>query len=70
MKDVQAPGNQEILRRADEELSLRGYSPKTRKVYRGHIERFLHFYRKDPLGSGEGEVRQYLLHLLEEKYVS
>lgn len=70
LKDVQASGNQENLRRADEELSLRGYSPKTRKVYRGHIERFLHFYRKGPLGLEEGEVRQYLLHLLEEKSAS
>lgn len=58
------------MKEAEEELSLRGYSPKTRKVYRGHIERFIRFYMKNPRESGEDEVRQYLLHLLKQQAAS
>lgn len=59
-----------IIDAVDNELKLRGYSPKTRKAYRGHIERFLRYYRCDYQWLGEKEARDYLLHLLEERKVS
>jgi hypothetical protein len=52
------------------ELKLKGYSPKSRKVYLGHIERFGQFYMKDLQDLGEAEVRNYMLHLLEEQQSS
>jgi len=59
-----------IIGAVDNELKLRGYSPKTRKAYRGHIERFLRYCRCDYQQLGESEVREYLLHLLEERTAS
>jgi site-specific recombinase XerD len=64
------PGGAMIIDAVDNELKLRGYSPKTRKAYRGHIERFLRYYRCDYQWLGEKEARDYLLHLLEERKVT
>ena len=61
---------QETLRLMEEQLKLRGYSPKTCKAYRGHIERFTRFYARDPDEIGERDVQRYLLHLLEQKATS
>lgn len=52
------------------ELRLRGYSPKTRKAYLGHIERFGQWYRKNPRELTEADVREYMLHLLEDEQAS
>lgn len=56
-----------------EALVLRGYSPRTRKVYLGHLRRFLQWcgggterLPDDP----EAQCRAYLLHLVEERRVS
>jgi len=56
-----------------EALVLRGYSPRTRKVYLGHLRRFLEW-----CGEGQAAVpqdpdvqcRAYLLHLVEVRAVS
>lgn len=54
-------------------LLLRGYSPRTRKVYLGHLRRFMQWCGKgqamlpdDP----EEQCRAYLVHLVEERGVS
>ncbi|MGQ9629148.1 MAG: tyrosine-type recombinase/integrase [bacterium] len=52
------------------ELRLRGYSPRTRKVYRGHVERFLKWGGRKPADITSDEVRQYLLHLAQEQSLS
>jgi site-specific recombinase XerD len=58
------------LRALEEELKLRGYSPRTRKAYLGHVERFLKRAGKKPEDITADEVRQYLLHLAQESKVS
>ncbi len=55
-----------LLERTDEEMRLKGFSPRTRRLYRGHLGRF---YRArgdapDPK-CGEEECRSWLLGLLE-----
>jgi len=37
-----------VLRTLDDELKLRGYSPRTRKAYKLHIGRFLRQVKKSP----------------------
>lgn len=64
------PEGKMIIVAVDNELKLRGYSPKTRKAYQGHIERFIRYCRCDYQQLGESEIREYLLHLLEERTAS
>lgn len=50
----------------DNKLKLRGFSPRTRKDYSGHINRFLQHFG---IGTEELEVhhiKQYLLKLIDE----
>ena len=62
----------ELVREA---LLLRGYSPRTRKVYLGHLRRFLEWCGG---GGGRGSVpddpeercKSYLVHLVEDRGVS
>ena len=62
---------QALIARVEDEMKLRGYSPKTRKSYRNHILRFKqHFHDRDLSEIGEEEIRSYLLNLLEEKKAS
>ena len=56
---------QEIIKGLGNALKIRGYSPKTRKAYIGHIRRFINFYEDDPSGFQKKDVDKYLLHLLE-----
>ncbi|HET9949864.1 MAG TPA: site-specific tyrosine recombinase/integron integrase [Longimicrobiales bacterium] len=64
-----SPGER-LLDRLSEELRLRGYSPRTRKVYLGHVRRFLAWRAaRTPRPSVE-EARAYLVHLVEERRVS
>lgn len=64
-----------LLERMADDMRLRGYSPRTRKVYLGHVRRFLRRARP-PADSRTSlddpahlipEVRRFLLHLLGEK---
>jgi integrase/recombinase XerD len=57
--------------RVEEEMKLRGYSPKTRKAYRNHLLRFHRCFQDRDLGEiGEEEIRGYLLMLVEQKQAS
>lgn len=56
----------EVMSALDEELTLRGYSPKTRDNYRLHIQRFLRWLRRDPATASEEELRAYLLEMLDD----
>lgn len=60
----------EILNAVEDELKLRGYSPRTRKVYRLHVERFLKSVGKPPQDVLPEEIRSYLLGLVDQKRVS
>jgi len=52
------------------ELKLRGYSQKTRKAYLHHIELYINYFAKYPKELDENHIREYILHLIDEKKVS
>jgi len=59
-----------LLARYNEEMQLRGLSPRTWKVYAGHVRRFLE-WRVGKVGDEISEVaRRYLVHLVEERRAS
>lgn len=53
-----------LLDRMEQELRLRGYSGRTRKLYLGHARRFMN--QLDPHRVEAPEVRGYLLALLDQ----
>ena len=58
---------------AREGMLLRGYSPRTRKVYLGHIRRFLEWCGEGavlPPPEPGARVRAYIVHLVEGKGIS
>lgn len=60
----------EILAAAQDELTLRRYSPKTHQAYLLHLKRFLgHFGAKTRTLTGD-EIRAYFLHLIEDEGMS
>lgn len=60
----------EMRRRMEEELKLRGHSPRTRKMYIAWIRRFAAHHRRPPEQMGIDEIRAYLIHLLEVEMLS
>jgi len=57
----------EMRRRMEEELKLRGYSPRTRASYVLWVRRLAEHYHRGPEHLGAEEVRAFLVHLLEQK---
>ncbi len=58
----------EVLR---QELKLRNYSYKTFSAYRSHLREFVRYFApKDPRELEDGDVRNYLLHLVRDKQLS
>lgn len=55
----------ELRRRMEEELRLRGYSPRTVRSYTEAVYRYVRYYRKDPRELDGERVREYLVHLTE-----
>lgn len=60
----------EMRRRMEEELRLRGHSPRTNKAYLFWVRRFAEHYHRPPEQMGAEEVRSYLVDLLEVQKVS
>lgn len=54
----------EMRRRMEEELNLRGCSPRTSKAYLGWVARFAARYRRSPEQLGGEQVRAFLVDLL------
>lgn len=52
------------------EMVSRKYSPKTIKSYIYFNRGFLEFTAKDPNGITEGDIKGYLIHLVEDNEVS
>lgn len=52
------------------DLKLAGYSPLTISGYLLHASLFVKYYMRSPLEMGEEEIRNFLLHLVEEKKLS
>jgi len=58
-----------LREKMDGDLKLRGLSVNTRKTYIICAAAFVKHYRKPPAMMGRSEVRDFLLHLIEEKKV-
>lgn len=56
--------------RMEEDLKLGGYSPSTRRIYLLYARLFSKFHKRSPAEMSEPEIRQYLLHLIEERKIS
>ena len=56
--------------RMEADLTLAGYSPSTCKIYLLYARLFAKYHMRSPADMGEDEIRQYLLHLVQEKKVS
>lgn len=59
-----------LKQRMEDDLQLRGLSPRTQKTYIVQVTRFARHFNKLPDKLGEKEVKEYLLYLLNEKHVS
>lgn len=56
--------------RMEADLQLTGYSPSTRRIYLLYARQFAKYHMRSPAEMGEEEIRQYLLHMVEEKACS
>ncbi|MFC1659989.1 tyrosine-type recombinase/integrase [Gemmatimonadota bacterium] len=72
-KEAAPEPSREILQRVRGALTVRGYSPRTRKVYLGHLRRFLEWcgggdprLPEDPAREGEA----YILELIQRRGIS
>ncbi len=59
-----------LLNEVEAQLKLKGYSPKTRKVYVGHVERFLYCIGKHIVVIQQNDIKEFLLYLFNEKDIS
>lgn len=48
------------------EFKLRGYSPKTQKMYLGYMKNYTHHFGKSPEQMGEREIKEYLHFLITQ----
>ncbi|MCP4602994.1 MAG: tyrosine-type recombinase/integrase [Proteobacteria bacterium] len=55
----------EIVTALDKELTLRGYSTRTRDNYRLHTQRFLRWLKRDPASATEEDLQTYLINILD-----
>jgi integrase/recombinase XerD len=53
-----------------EDLTLRNFSPATRRNYLLYARKFAAFFMRSPEEMGEPEIRQFLLHQLEVKHLA
>jgi integrase/recombinase XerD len=56
-----------LRKRMIEEMELRNFAPKTIDVYVDNVAKFAKHFGKNPELLGEEQVRQYLVHLVEER---
>lgn len=59
-----------LRKRMTEELQLRNLSPVTAAVYLKTVERFAKHFRESPDRLGPEQVRQWLLHLINDRKVT
>ncbi|ABR47605.1 phage integrase family protein [Alkaliphilus metalliredigens QYMF] len=52
------------LQQLEKQFTLKGYSPKTKKSYIGHVKRFLGFINNKPEVLTKQDVEKYMYHLL------
>ena len=59
-----------LRKRMIEELQLRNLSTATKECYLRTVERFARYFNESPERLGSEQVRQYLLHLSNDRKVS
>lgn len=59
--------NNDMVLTVKNELILRKYSAKTQKAYLGHIKRFLQFCSKNIEEIDNGDIKKYLLKLIDQE---
>jgi len=59
-----------LRKRMIEDMQMRNFSPCTQEVYVRAVAKFAAFFGLPPERLGPGEVRVYLLHLVQERRVS
>ena len=64
------PEKETLICALDDELKLRKYSHRTRKTYRNQFRRFLSALNTPIDEITETEIRNYLLHLIDDKGIS
>lgn len=56
--------------RMTEDLKLAGYAATTVRIYLHYAKNFAEHFNRSPAMMGESEIRQYLIHLLQERRLS
>jgi len=65
------PKFRECPKEYEEKLLLKRYSPNTIKTYKGCFVDFINYYQeKELVEITEGEIKNYMMHLVEERNVS
>jgi integrase/recombinase XerD len=59
-----------LRKRMIEELHLRNYSELTVERYLDSVEAFAKYFHKNPLHLGPEQIREYLLHLVEDQHAA
>ena len=57
----------QLRKKVLEELKRRNYSEATAVAYVGGIRRFAEYFHRSPEQLGREQIRQYQLHLIEER---
>jgi integrase/recombinase XerD len=60
----------QLRERMEADLRLAGYSPSTKKIYLLYAKLFVKYHMRSPAEMGEDQIREYLLHMVEEEQVS
>jgi integrase/recombinase XerD len=60
----------QLRKRMQEELQRRNYSESTTACYLRHVAEFARYFKRNPAQLGPEEVRQFQLHLVQEKKVA
>ena len=60
----------QLCDRMQEDLKLGGYSASTRRIYLLYARMFAKFHMRSPAEMSEPEIRQYLLHLMDQRKIS
>ncbi len=69
--DPAVKAREQLLQRLHEEMVTRGFAPASRKVYRGHVRRFLEWLDTPEVREfGAEDVRRYVTHQVEERGIS
>jgi len=52
------------------DLQLKGFKPNTQRTYLREVSNFARYFDKSPEELGKEEVKEYLLHLMNDKKLS